>query len=128
MVQAHGSVQLSMGRALLEGLIDADTTYSLRLLPDAEGKAREATATLVREIFSFMEIQGNKVWICLFTGLNGMTTGYFLSVVQEISEHIAAFVACPGAQNYWWLRCRGCLTEDINRLSGTASHFLSNKR
>jgi hypothetical protein len=56
MVQTHGSVQLSMGMALLEGLIYADTTFSLHLLPDAEGKAREATTTSVREIFSLMEI------------------------------------------------------------------------
>ncbi len=116
MVQTHGSVQLSMGVALLEGQIDADTTFSLRLLPDAEGKARDATVTLVREIFSLMEIKGNKVWICLSTNLNGMTAGYFSSVVQDILAHVSAFVACPGAQVYWWLRRRGCLTEDINCL------------
>ena len=116
MVQTHGSVRISMGAALLEGLNDADTSFSLHLLPDAEGKAREATTTSVREIFSLMEIQGNKVWICLSTGLNGMTTGYFLSVVQKILEHVEAIVACLGAQVYWWLCCRGCLTEDINRL------------
>ena len=61
MVQTHGSVQLSMGAALLEGLIDADTSFSLCLLTDAEGKARDATITLVREIFSLMEIQGNVI-------------------------------------------------------------------
>ena len=116
MVQTHGSVQLSMGAAMLEGLIDADTSFSLRLLPDAEGNARDATTTSIREIFNIMEIQGHKVWICISTGLNGMTTGYFSSVVQDISDHVAAFVACPGAQVYWWLRRRGCLTEDINRL------------
>jgi len=116
MVQTHGSVQLSMGAAMLEGLIDVDTSFSLRLLPDAEGNAREATTTSIREIFNLMEIQGHKVWICVSTGLNGMTTGYFSSVVHDISDHVAAFVACPGAQVYWWLRRRGCLTEDINRL------------
>ena len=100
MVQTHGSVQLSMGAAMLEGLIDADTSFSLRLLPDAEGNAREATTTSIREIFNLMEIRGHKVWICISTGLNGMTTGYFSSVVQDISEHVAAFVACPGAQVY----------------------------
>jgi len=101
---------------MLEGLIDVDTSFSLRLLPDAEGNAREATTTSIREIFNLMEIQGHKVWICVSTGLNGMTTGYFSSVVHDISDHVAAFVACPGAQVYWWLRRRGCLTEDINRL------------
>jgi hypothetical protein len=93
---------------------NADTIFSLRLLPDAEGKARDATVTLVREIFSLMEIKGSKVWICLSTNLNGMTVGYFSSVVQDILAHVSAFVACPGAQVYWWLRCHGCLTEDIN--------------
>ena len=116
MVQTHGSVQLSMGAAMLDGLIDADTSFSLRLLPDAEGNAREPTTTTIREIFNLMEFKGHKVWICISTGLNGTTTGYFSSVVQDISDHVAAFIACPGAQVYWWLRRRGCLTEDINRL------------
>jgi hypothetical protein len=63
-----------------------------------------------------MEINKEKVWICLSTGTNGVTTGYFSSVVAEIKEHMAAFVLCPVAQVYWWLGCRGCLTEDINCL------------
>jgi len=105
-----------MGAAMLEGLIDVDTSFSLRLLPDADGHARDATTTSIREIFNLMEIRGHKIWICISTGLNGMSTGYFSSVVQDISEHVAAFIACPGAQVYWWLRRRGCLSEDINRL------------
>ncbi len=116
MIQTHGSVQLSMGTALLEGLIDADTTFTICLLLDADGKARPPRATSVREIFSLMEINDKKVWICMSTGSNGRTTGYFSSVVQEISKHVAAFIACPGAQIYWWLRRRGCITADINNL------------
>jgi hypothetical protein len=116
MIQTHGSIQLSMGAAMLEGLINADTTFTLCLLPDADGKARPPTSTSVWEIFSLMEINDNKVWICSSTGLNGMSTGYFFSVVQEISKHVAAFIACPGAQVYWWLRHRGCITADINNL------------
>jgi hypothetical protein len=38
MVQTHGSVQLSMGAATIEGMIDADTVFDLRLLPGADGK------------------------------------------------------------------------------------------
>jgi hypothetical protein len=56
MVQTHGSVQLSMGAALLEGLIDVDTTFSLWLLLDAEGKTRPPTTTPVQDILSLMEI------------------------------------------------------------------------
>jgi hypothetical protein len=67
-------------------------------------------------VFSLMEINEKKVWICLSTGTNGISTGYFLSVVKEIKEHVAAFVLCPGAQVYWWLRRRGCITEDVNRM------------
>jgi hypothetical protein len=105
-----------MGAALLERMIDADTTFTLCLLPDADGKARSPTSTTVREIFSLMEIHDKKVWICMSTGLNGRTRGHFSSMVQEISEHVAAFIACPGAQVYWWLRRRGCITADVNNL------------
>jgi hypothetical protein len=45
-----------------------------------------------------------------------VTTGYLSSVVKEIKEHMASFVLCPAAQVYWWLRCRGCITDDINQL------------
>ncbi len=100
MIQTNGSVQLSMGTALLEGLIDADTTFTLCLLPDAGRKARPPTSTSVREIFSLMEINNKKVWICVYTGSNGRTMGYFSSVVQEISKHVVKFIACPGAQVY----------------------------
>jgi hypothetical protein len=75
MIQTHGSIQLSMGAALLEGLIDADTTFTLHLLSDADGKARPPRSTSVREIFSLMEINDKKVWICVSTSLNGRTTG-----------------------------------------------------
>jgi hypothetical protein len=112
----HGSVQLSMEAALINGMIDVDTSFMLRLLPGADGKPRTMTTTLVREVFSLMEINEKKVWICLSMGSNGMSTCYFSSIVKDINEHVAAFVQCPGAQVYWWLRRRGCITEDINRL------------
>ncbi len=101
---------------MLEGLIDADTTFILCLLPDADGNERPPTVKSVREIFNLMEINDKKVWICVSTGSNGMSMGYFSSMVQEISEQIAAFIACLGAQVYWWLRRRGCITADINNL------------
>ena len=39
MIQTHGSVQLSMGAATIEGMINVDTIVELRLLPGADGKA-----------------------------------------------------------------------------------------
>jgi hypothetical protein len=103
-----------MGAVSIEGMIDIDTSFTLRLLPGADGKPRPPTTTSVREVFSLMEINEKKVWICLSTGSNGMSTDYFSSVVEDIKEHVAAFVLCPGVQVYWWLRRRGCATEDIN--------------
>jgi hypothetical protein len=47
-VQTHGSVQLSRRAALLGGLIKINTSFTLRLLPDAEGKARSPMITSVR--------------------------------------------------------------------------------
>jgi hypothetical protein len=88
----------------------------LCLLLGADGKPLPPTTTSVREVFSLMEINKKKVWICLSTGSNGMSTGYFLSIAEDIKEHVAAFVLCPGAQVYWWLCRRGCVTEDVNRL------------
>ncbi len=93
-----------------------DTSFTLWLLPGVDGKPRLPTTTSVREVFSLMEINKKKVWICLSTGTNRMSTGYFLSVVEDIKEHVAAFVFCPGVQVYWWLCRRGCVTEDVNRM------------
>ncbi len=37
MVLTHGSVQLSLGAASINGVIDADLKFSLQLTPDADG-------------------------------------------------------------------------------------------
>jgi hypothetical protein len=76
MVQMHGSVQLSMGAVLIKGMIDIDTSFMLQLLPGADGKPRTPTTTSVRVVFCLMEINEKKVWICLSTGSNGMSTGF----------------------------------------------------
>ncbi len=117
MIQTHRSIQLSMGAAMLEGLIDTDTTFTLCLLTNADSNVKPPTVKSVQEIFNLMAINDKKVWTCMSTGSNGMSMGYFLSVVQEISEHIAAFITCLGTQVFWWLRCRGCITMDINNLT-----------
>ncbi len=126
MVQSHGSIQLSMGAAMIKGMLGVDTVFELCLLPDAKGKSRQPTKMTIKKIFSIMTLPNpnpklsqpstHKVWICLSTGTNGMAIGYFSSVVPEIQDHVAAFTMCPAAQVYWWLRHRGCLTEDVNCL------------
>ena len=116
MVQTHGSVNLSMGAAQIKGMIDINTTFTLCLTPDSDGKPWKPTTKSVRDMFNLMQIKEKKVWICLVTGLNGMSTGYFSSVMDMIKEHVAAFVTCPGEQVYWWLLHQGCLKEDVIKM------------
>jgi hypothetical protein len=96
MVHTHGSVQLSLGVASINGVIDADSMFSLRLTPGVDGSPRVATQTSLREVFRMMKVNNRKVWICLAKGSNGKYTGYFLSVVEPINNHVKNFVACPG--------------------------------
>jgi hypothetical protein len=116
MVQTHGLVQLSLGTALINGVVDADLHFTLQLTLDVEGNPRAPTTISLREIFRMIEVGGRKVWICMARGSKGNYTGYFSSMVTLISTHVTNFVACPGAQVYWWLRRRGCLAEDVNKL------------
>jgi hypothetical protein len=116
MVQTHGSVQLSLGVTTINGVIDVDSKFTLRLTPGADGSPREATQTSLREVFRMMEAKSRKVWICLAKGSSGKYTGYFSSVVEAINDHVRYFVACPGAQVNLWRRRRGCLAEDVNRM------------
>jgi hypothetical protein len=75
-----------------------------------------------------MEINEKKVWICLSMGFNGMSTGYFLSVVKDITQYVVGFMCAPGC------RCTGGFDKgDVSRristnLSGTASCCLNSKR
>ncbi len=48
MVQLHGSVQLSMGAATIEGMLDVDTVFEICLLPDAKGKPRKPMKTIIK--------------------------------------------------------------------------------
>jgi hypothetical protein len=69
------------------------------------------------EILRLMEIKGKKVWLCVnLEKSNGIYTGYFSSVVEEIKACVAAFIRCPAAQVYYWLKRKGCLGKDVNRL------------
>jgi hypothetical protein len=116
MVQTHGSVQLSMGAATIERMIDVDTVFELRLLPDADGKPRQPTKTTVKEIFSTMMINEHKVWTCLPMGTNSMTTGYFSSIVPAIRDHIAPLFCALRPRSIG-----GCATEDVSQRTSTAS-------
>jgi hypothetical protein len=96
--------------------MDADLKVSHQLTPDADSKPREPTHTSFKYVFSMLDVNGRKVWICLARGSNGSYTGYFSSIMESINVHFTNFVACLGAQVYWWLRRRSCLAEEENQM------------
>jgi hypothetical protein len=117
MVQSHGAMQLSMGAATIPGIVTATRKFMLCLTPDKNRQPRAPTEKTLMEILQLMEIKGKKVWLCVNCELsNGIHTGYFSSMVDEIKTHVAAFIRCPAAQVYYWLKHKGCLGEDVNCL------------
>ena len=116
MVQSHGAMQLSMGAATIPGIVTTTRKFILCLTPDENGQPRAPTKKSLMDILRMMEIAGKKVWLCVTRESNGIHTGYFSSVVEEIKSHVAAFVRCPAAQVYYWLKRKGCIGEDVNRL------------
>jgi hypothetical protein len=105
-----------MGAAQIGGVVDIKTPFTLRITPDAENKLREPTIMSVKEVFAMMEVKKKKVWICLSKNTNGTFTGYFSSLVAKIKDYVQKFITCPMAQVFWWLRRRGCLNNDVNRI------------
>ena len=63
-----------------------------------------------------MEVADKKVWLCVIPESNGIHTGYFSSMVEEIKAHVATLIQCPTAQVYYWLKHKGCIGEDVNHL------------
>lgn len=116
MVQSHGAMQLSMGAATIPGIVTATRKFMLRLTPDENGQPREPTEKSLMDILRMMEIADKKVWLCVNRESNGIHTGYFSSVVEEIKAYVAAFIRCPAAQVYYWLKRKGCIGDDVNRL------------
>ncbi len=117
MVQSHGAMQLSMGAATVPGIITATRKFTICLTPDKNGKPRAPTEKTLMEILRLMEIEGKKVWLCVNLKMSdGIYTGYFSSVVEEIKTYVAAFIRCPAAQVYYWLKRKGFLGKDVNRL------------
>jgi hypothetical protein len=117
MVQSHGAMQLSMGAATIPGIVTATRKFMLCLTPDKNGQPWAPTEKTFMEILRLMEIEGKKVWLCINRELsNGIHMGYFSSMADEIKTYVTAFIRCPAAQVYYWLKRKGCLCKDINHL------------
>jgi hypothetical protein len=117
MVQLHGAMQLSMGAATIPEIVTATRKFTLCLTPDKNGQPRAPTEKTLMEILQMMEIEGKKVWLGVnLKKSNGIYTGCFSSMVDEIRTHVAAFIRCPAAQVYYWLKRKGCLGKEVNCL------------
>jgi hypothetical protein len=68
------------------------------------------------DILCLIEVAEKKVWLCVTRESNGIHTGYFFSVVEEIKAYVAVFIQCPTAQVYYCLERKGCIGDDVNRL------------
>jgi hypothetical protein len=68
------------------------------------------------DILRLIEIADKMVWLCVIRESNGIHTGYFSCVVKEIKNYIAAFIRCPVAQVYYWLKQKGWIGEDVKSL------------
>ena len=94
----------------------------LRLTPDENGQPRKPTEKSLMDMLRMMEIADMKVWLCVTRESNGIHTGYFSSVVEEIKACVAAFIRCPAAQVYYWLKRKGCIGDDVNCLISQVLH------
>jgi hypothetical protein len=107
MVQSHGAMQLSMGVATIPGIVTVTRKFMLCLTPDKNRQPRVPTKKSLMDIFQLMEIVDKKVWLCVNRESSEIHTGYFSSVVEEIKAYVAAFIQCPAAQVYYWLKRKG---------------------
>jgi hypothetical protein len=128
MVQTFGLVQLSLGAASINGVINADLKFLLQLRLDSNGMPREPTQTLLRDVSCMTEVKGRKVWICLARGSNRNYTGYFSNVMESINTHVMNFVTCPCAQLYWWLWQRGVWWRMSIEWTVTASRLTNSRK
>ncbi len=116
MVQSYGVMQLSMEAATIPGIVTATRKFVLCLTPDKNDQPLEPTKKSLTDILRLMEIVDKKVWLCVTRETNGIHTGYFSSVVEEIKAYVVAFIQCPAAQVCYWLKSRCCIGEDVNCL------------
>ncbi len=98
MVQTHGSVQLSLGAASI-GFQVLTTTYS-----GCGQITKGSNPDVTKRSFSHDGGKQQKGMDMPSERIKRKLHRFFLSVVEPINNHVKNFVACPGAQVYWWLR------------------------
>ncbi len=60
-IACHGSINLSMGRVSINGLVDADTKLELKVV-DANGQPKRPIKRSFHEILMGLKINGVRLW------------------------------------------------------------------
>ena len=96
MVQTHGSVQLSMGSATIEGLIRPMDKFTLRRT-DSNGEKIKTIKKSAHAIMRYMKLDGEKVWLSTIPNSDGSVTGNFSSVLDGFRNYVGKWLRCPAA-------------------------------
>ena len=115
MVQTHGSVQLSMGAASINGLINFTKKFVL-CRTNEDGSPATAIKKSVQNIMRYKTLNGDKVWLSAIPKACGGVTGYFSCVLPGIKKYIEHWTLCPAAQIFWFLLRKDCNKEDVKKM------------
>jgi stress-induced morphogen len=118
MVNAHISVHMSTGLALIPGIIDLRTKFKFERHPDAHGDREDCLMSL-RDVLMLLSIgQGQakkKIFTAVVQGGSGTVVGIFSSVDQVVKDTITSIRHVMGPQIYYRLIKMGCKRNDIKR-------------
>ena len=112
MVQDAGAVQLSMGSANINGLVQFNKKYTLRR-ENADGTPAPTIRKSVQAVMRYQTLDEDNIWLAAIPRSGGGVTGYFSCVLPEIKSYIEQWTQCPTAQLYWFLLRKGCNFEDV---------------
>ena len=115
MVQTHGSVQLSLGAAMLLRVIEMSKKMIARI-DDEEGNPHTTITKSVKDVLMAMIVDDRKIWQCISRSTNGRFTGYFDSVEDNICKEVEDVAKSLGAAVFWFLMRKGAVQEDVVKL------------
>ena len=85
MIQKHGTIQLSMGSANINGLINNSKKFSLHRTNE-DGTPAPTIRKVVQSVLRYETLDGDNIWLAAIPRYGGGITGYFLCVLPEIKH------------------------------------------
>jgi hypothetical protein len=112
MIQKHGTIQLSMGSANINGLINFAKKFSLHRTNE-DGTPAATIRKVVQSVLRYETLDRDNIWLAEIPRDNGAVTGYFTSLLPETRTYIEEWTQCPASQIYWFLIRKGCKIEHV---------------